>query len=66
VNLYAAAALAGVRNRLVLSEGGEPSPPLESHLLSIGNAVLDYDYNYVQPYTLFPCDSTTYNSFRTI
>jgi RHS repeat-associated protein len=40
--------------------GWEPISSLESVL--IGNAVLNYDYNYVQPYTLFPYSSTTYNS----
>jgi hypothetical protein len=31
-------------------------------LYKIGNAVLNYDYNFVQPYVLFPFNKTTYNS----
>jgi len=31
-------------------------------LLNIQAAVLNYDYNFVQPYTLFPYSKTTYNS----
>ena len=36
--------------------------PSASSLPITGNAVLNHDYNYVQPYTLFPYGSQTYNS----
>jgi RHS repeat-associated protein len=41
---------------------GSWEPVSYQTLLNIGSVVLNYDYNSVQPYTLFPYGNTTYNS----
>jgi RHS repeat-associated protein len=42
---------------------GTWKPIAFEQLVSIGNAVLNYDYNYAAPYSLFPYDGYNSNSF---